>query len=357
MVTTVSSQAYWQSILTDGFGPSSSNDWRYAGVTNSAGQPLFLVDETDGKVIAEWDQVNLLVTTSDPFVILPSRLSRTLDHMLTEHDTFRFGATLNISAGSVPNTTELYQIANFGLYNLTEMGPDRTKTDEYAWMPPTNLLKDGSDFVDFCYFINNAWGGPNITALIGAHTTNSEGDYTTGTDWTQTAMGEDHWLPEGTNLYVEVVYYGSATDVHARCANATIYTDPTRMNLLKVNGVAMSYWTDPLPAGKTFTVTDMAFYNYIADSWSDVNGSGRGTFDDAYVQQYFADGEIFAGALVGGYIITTWAAEFGKTYYVESTTNLLTGQWVTNETVMAAGETASTTNSLGGDGVYYRVTD
>ena len=73
--------------------------------------------------------------------------------------------------GSVPDTTEFYQIGVMGLYGLEHMGPDRTQSDN----PPygssnTNILKDGSDFVEFDYFIGRdiqVWGrmDPDIEAV------------------------------------------------------------------------------------------------------------------------------------------------------------------------------------------------
>lgn len=347
-------QAYWLKVLWDDFS-SGSSAWTYAGVSNAYNRPLIACNSVNRNVRAEWDQSNVFVGTGDPYTIIPSRLSRTLGCVLTDDDTIRFGATLNIATGSVPNTSEYYETANIGLYNLAEMGPDRAMSDNLS--RNSNLLKDGSDFIEFNYFIGNntAWDYfPSAEVTMGAHITGLDGDYYF--NWKNPrSMGVNHWLPEGTNLYVEVVYYGSATNDSARRSYGAIYTDPTRANLLVVNGVELYYWTPPLPTNKSFTLTDIAFFNYAAANWGGANGAGAGTFDDVYVEKYLKNGDILSYSLQGEQLVTTWVAASGATYYVNFSTNLCANAWVTNAVLEASGETMTYTNFISGMRGYYRV--
>ena len=96
--------------------------------------------------------------------------------------------------------------------------------------------------------------------------------------WNDTDMGADNWLPTGTDLYVEVVY-----DAATRRACSTIYADVTRTQILSVNGVQQYYYTVPLDGLKDFTLTDVAFWNYVGSNWGGANGEGSGSFDDIYV--------------------------------------------------------------------------
>jgi hypothetical protein len=119
--------------------------------------------------------------------------------------------------------------------------------------------------------------------------TETAGKYTTGsyTDplYHQVLLGEGNALPTNTNLYVEVTYYGSGTN--ARRVYSAIYTDPAHTQLLVVNGVEHYYWTQPLPAGQRFMLTDVGFWNYVDSNWDSLGraGTGSGIFDDLYVQQ------------------------------------------------------------------------
>jgi hypothetical protein len=322
---------------------------------------LFHLDAHAGNVSAEWDQSNnYRGWPNDPEVITPSRFSRPLNRVLTDRDTFRFGVTMQITPGSVPDTTEFYQIANFGLYDLSQMGPDRLMNDNFSGN--TVIVKDGSDFVEFNYFINNnSWGfNANIQPTIGTHITGFDGDYIVGSTldagfWHNTDMGADHWLPEGTNLYIEIVYYGGATNAFARRTYGAVYTEPGRTNLLTVNGVAMYYWTLPVPTTKTFCVSDFAFFNHVGANWGGVSGAGAGTYDDVYAERYVEPGVIFSNALQSGLFVTTWAAVSGQTYVLEHCTNLGAGVWETNAVIQAAGETLTFTNPANGKGGYYRV--
>ena len=351
-MASMDAEAYWLKVLWDDFS-SGSSAWTYAGVSNAYNQPLIACDSVNQKVRAEWDQSNVFIGTGDPYTIVPSRLSRPLDRVLTDRDTVRFGVTLNIEAGTVVDTIELFQMANVALCDITQMGPDRPMSDNGS--DNSNLLRDGSDFVEFSYFVNNGWGGPNITSLIGAHIDGVNGDYTTGVNFSQTAMGEGHWLPEGTNLYVQVEYFGAATGALARVAHCAIYTEPARTNVLVVNGVAMSYWTQSLPTDKFFRLTDLAFYNYPSANWGGANGAGAGTFDDVYVERYFENGKIFSCSFQDTQMAMSWAAESDATYYVEFSTNLCANVWMTNAVLKASGETATYTNFISGMRGYYRV--
>jgi hypothetical protein len=343
----------WQNVLLDDFSGATSNQWVFEGVSNSAGRALVRYDGTAGHVAVEWDQSNIYVGAGDPYTMTPSRLLRPLAVALSDHDTFRLTATLNLATGSVSDTTEIYQIANVGVYGASQMGPDRTMSDN--WSGNSALLKDGSDFVEMNYFINNAWGGPNVTCVIGAHIAGVDGDYTTGTNYLQTAMGEGHWLPEGTNLYVALEYYGAETGELARAAYCAIFTEPERTNVLVVNSVAMAYWTQPLPGGKSFSLTHAGFYNHVAGNWGGANGAGTGTFDDVSVERWVPAGDVFSNRLSGGQVVLSWAAESGTTYYLEFTTNLAAGGWTTAAVVQASADAVTWTNAPDGKGGYYRV--
>jgi hypothetical protein len=293
----------WTSLLTDDF--STAVDWTYAGVQNGSSENLFRIE--GGGVIAEWDQSNSYSGVGDPYTIVSSSLSRPLPVALTDEDTFRFGATVRLYA--VVDTTEFYQIANIGLYGLAAMGPDRTMSDNYSGN--TVIVKDGSDFVEFNYFINNdSWGfNPNITATIGAHIDGADGDYTVGSSgdagwWNSTDMGANHWLPTDQDLFVEVVYYGAAEDGSARRARAAIYTDAARTALLTVNGADMVYWTQPLPGDKSFELTHAAVFNYVGENWGGANGAGSGRFDDFYADVIPEPAS--AAMLTAGFAVLAW---------------------------------------------------
>jgi hypothetical protein len=278
-------------LYSETFESDPSATWSYSGVTNAAGQDLFRYDSVADAITAEWDQSNRFQgVPSDPYVIEPSCYLHDMGRTLTDSDTFRIGARLVIEPGAVPETTEFYQIANLGLYNPATTGPDRIMSDNFSGN--TTIVKDAGDFVEFSYFINNNSFGfnPNISAVIGAHITSADGDYTTGSSsdagyFHDTDMGADHWLPEGTNLYVDLVYHGAATNADARRAYCAVYTDPSRTNLLVVNGVPMYYWTQPLATGKTFSVTHVGFCNYVGANWGGVNGEGRGAWHDISIDE------------------------------------------------------------------------
>lgn len=338
--------AYWQGFLNDTFDGTTSDAWVFDGVANFEGEELLRIDTGNGNVRAEWDQSRIFFY-GDPSIVQPSRLSRRLGRTLTDRDTFRVRATLYLSPGSIPDTTELYQIANIGLYNPAETGPDRGLCDLN--------VKDACDFVEFNYWINNAYGGPNVGAVVGSHITNLNHRYHTGTNYLQTAMGEDHWLPTGTNLYIELTYHGAATNFAARTARCVVYSGPERTNILAVNGVAMDYTTEAVPTNEGFTVTDVGFYNYVKDNWGDANGYGRGTMDDVTVEQYFAPGEFFPAPAQAPRPAAAWASEPGRTYCLQHCTSLAAGNWTTAAVLVASGETASWTNPAPAQGGYYRV--
>ncbi len=274
----------WQGVLAENFDVDpGANGWSYQGVQNAGANDLIRWNSA-GYVDAEWDQSNHFKSwdgaAMDPYEIQSSSYSRSLSVTLSDDDTFRFGATLSIN--SVVNTTEFYQLANFGLYNMSQMGQDRAMSDN--WSGNINLVKDGSDFVEFNYFIQNESFGwnPMTQSTIGAHIDGLAGKYISGsgTDpmFHETDMGAGNYLPTGTDLYVEVTYFGATN----RRAHSAIYTDSGRTQLLSVNGVEQYYWTEPLSAEDSFTVTHVAFFNYAASNWGGPNGAGSGTFDDFY---------------------------------------------------------------------------
>lgn len=326
LVFTSLSRADWVRLLDEDF--SSTSSWSYEGATNASSQPLIRINTSTECVETEWNQANYADYGSDPYVLIPSRLLCPLPRRLTDRDTFRIGATLRIEPGSVPDTTEFYQIANVGVYDPLQMGPDRAMDDN--WSGNATLLRDGSDFVEFNYWINNrSWGfNPSIQAMIGAHIEGSDGDYWPGSSadvfWHSSDMGPDHWLPEGTSLYVEVVYYGAAAGPRARRAYAAVYTDATRTNLLNVNGTDLFYWTLPLPTDRTFSVSHVGFYNYVVANWGGVIGFGRGIWDDLFVEQVEAD---LNGAEMAAHPVYTFAAVSGEVYRIESCSDPFSGLW------------------------------
>ncbi len=273
----------WTNIMTENFNADPSAQWSYTGVQNTGSQDLIRWNGA-GYVDGQWDQSNHLAY-GDPYVIQSSRYSRPLVQTLTDTQTFKFGTRITIQ--SVASTTEFFQVANFGLYNLSYMGQDRGMSDNSSGN--STLVKDGSDFVEWNYFIQNESFGwnPYTGAVIGAHITGVDGDYVlgSGTDpyFHDTDMGAGNYLPTATDLYVEVAYFGSATDGDRRRAYAAVYTDEGRTNILSVNGVDQYYWTQPLDEGKSFSLTDAAFYNYPSSNWGGSNGAGTGTYDDFHV--------------------------------------------------------------------------
>ncbi|MCO5061024.1 MAG: hypothetical protein M9963_03325 [Kiritimatiellae bacterium] len=184
--------------------------------------------------------------------------------------------------------------------------------------------------------------------------------YTTGSgsgdSWYHgTDMGADNYLPEETDLYVEVAYYGAATGEVSRRAWTAIYTDAQRTNLLEVNGVPMFYWTQPLPATNTFEVTHVAFFNYVAPNWGGANGEGAGSFDDVAVQWGVSEGRIITASRDPSSFALTWAAESGTTYAVVSQTNLLGGVRTTQALVTATSEAAGWTNTASAGLDFYSI--
>jgi len=290
----------WTTIFSEDFN-SNPAGWSYQGVQNAGSQDLERWNG-GGYLNAEWDQSNdiadpvmMVDGNGDPVVdpwgfvvyycptMTNSCYSKPLGQTLTDADSFRFGAKLKLT--SLAETTELYQIANFGLYDLNNTGPDRT------WSSG-GTLDQAKDFVEFNYFICTSWLGRNIQPTI----CSDDGTLVAGTssdpNWPATHMGTDG-LPLNTDLYVEVTYYASL-----RRAYAAVYTDPERTVLLNVGGEDVEYWTNALPADKSFSLTDVAFYNYVAMNWGGANGAGAGEFDDFYVHvpEPFCGSMLLAGS-------------------------------------------------------------
>ena len=128
---------------------------------------------------------------------------------------------------------------------------------------------------------------------------NLDGNYIVGSGivgdslWHDTEMDVDNWLPTAQDLFVEVTY-----DAVSRRAHSAIYTDSAG-TLLSVNGVEQYYWTLPMDAGDHFSLTDVAFYNYVGSNWGGANGSGWGAFDDLYVAEYIPEPVTVSMLLVG----------------------------------------------------------
>jgi hypothetical protein len=340
-----STQASWWNLMTEDFDSSASNRWHYAGVSNALNQALFQINPTSGVVEAEWDQGNSF-SGGDPYTIKNSALSRPLPRLLRDTDTFRIGATLRLAAGSIPDTSEFWQLANLGLYNLAAMGPDRTLADDYSGN--TTLLRNGSDFVEFNYWINNAatvWGdfAPNIGAVAGGHVTNdidmlyTTGDYGDASFFHNTDMGLGHYLPVDTDLFIELTYHGATTGNLSRRVYAAVYTDAARTSLLEVNGAPMYYWTQPVPAVHAFTLTEAAFFNYASANWGGANGRGAGTWDSLYVDLAVGAGGVAEMSGSGAGPTMTWAAEPGVDYALLVSSDLASGVWSTQQVVSATG--------------------
>jgi hypothetical protein len=268
------------------FSVTPTNLWGYDGHSPD----LLSWDPSNSNIKVEWDASKSINTFSDPMEITASSYTAPLGREMSDYNTFRVRVTLTIDSNSVPNTTEFYQLASFGLYNLSETGPDRTLADNFSGN--SNLVKDASDFVEFSYFINNASFGfnPNISATIGAHIEGLNFDYTTGSSFSDpdfyhdTDMGAGNYLPTGIPLYLELIYHGNTPDTRGRRARCSVYTNASRTELLLVNGVEMYYWTQPLANEKHFTVTEIGFWNWPAANFGGANGQGSGTWDDVIVE-------------------------------------------------------------------------
>jgi hypothetical protein len=345
-------EAAWLRLVHEPFDAVLSNAWTYAGVPGSGGQDLFQHDATAGVVRAEWSEDNYFDSSGDPFVISNSHYTCRLPRPLADRQTFRVGATIRIEPGSIPDTTEFWQIASFGLYNLAESGPDRTLADD--WYGHANPVKNAGDFVEMNYFINNDSFGfnPNISATIGGHVRgNTDMRYVTGSGqdtgyYHLTDMGAGHYLPEGANLYAELTYFGAETGAVRRRAHVAIYEDPARTNILSVNGVAMFYWTQPLPDGEGFRLAEAGFMNYPTLNYGGVVGAGRGAFDDLYVDLFVAPGEIYDAGREGHGAVVRWGSIAGSNYTVLVADRL--GAWHTGAVVTATGEFSSHAMALEG---------
>lgn len=346
-------QASWWNLLNEDFGAAATSRWTYAGVSNTQDQALFRLDATAGVVRAEWDQGNS-IAAGNPYIIQASRLLTPLPRPLTDKDTFRLRARLVIEPATLLETVEYHQIANIGLYNPGEMGADRAMADNFD--PGAVLkIKDGSDFVEFNYFAGNDPQGAypftrSAEMTIGAHT-DGFGDYHFNYEyygdpwWHSTAMKGGR-LPEGTNVYVEIVYYGAATNDTARRGFMVLYSDEARTEILQVNTQAMYYWTWPVPADRTFTVTHAGLYNYANMAFYGASLRAAGQVDDLRVDMEFAETEVAASVIQGGGMALQWASVSGLTYAVLSASNLLDSLWTTQAVVTAGGDFTGITNVL-----------
>lgn len=352
-------QAGWWRLLEDDFATDVSNLWTYAGVTNGSGQAMFRYDAANQRIAAEWSQAGHFDGSGDPYVILPSALARALPRQLTDRDTFRVGGVVRIDAGSIPDTTEFFQIASFGLYNLESAvwGSDRAQSDNFSFNG--SLLRDANNLMEFNYFINNESFGfnPFIQATLIAEMPPAEQDSTayfvtgTGSDpfFHDTDMGADTYLPAETNLYVEFTYYGGVTGDAARRVHAAIYTEPDRTNLLTVGGVPMYYWTKPAPASQTFRLGHAAMVNWPSVNFtvlfggSTPDGEGTGAYDDVYVDLFVTPGETLSAS---GDVVT-FAAVPGQSYAVMAAGSLVNGTWTTVDVVAATADVVAWTNATG----------
>jgi len=352
-------QAGWWRLLEDDFATDASNRWAYAGVTNGSGLAMFRYDAAHACIAADWSQAHYFAGAGDPHVILPSRLGRPLVRVLTDRDTFRMGATVRVAAGSIPDTTEFFQIANLGLYNLepASWGVDRGQSDNYSGN--STLVRDAHNLVEFNYFINNKSFGFNpfiqgtLITEMPAGEVDSTAYFVTGTGadpfFHDTDMGSDTYLPAETNLYVEFTYHGGTTGAASRRVHAAIYTEPERTNLLTVGGVPMFYWTQPAPAGSTFRLSHAALMNWPSVNFTVLfggatpDGAGAGAYDDVYVDVFVTPGEL----LVASGEVMTVAVAPGRSYAVMASVDIAGGTWATVEVVTASADVLTWTNATG----------
>lgn len=330
--------ASWLNLVNESFDASATSRWSYVGVTNASGQALFRLDPTSMVVQAEWNQTNLINGdyVVPPTAILNSRLSSPLGRRLTDRDTFRVRAKLVLEAGSIPNTTEFWQLATLGLYDNPDTAPDR------ALAAPA--IKDTSDAVEFNYFIGNAWAGPSVSGLLASHIDGLDFQWTIGPS---AAMGVDHWLPTGAPLYVEMTYHGGATGTVARRLHVAVYADSAFTTLVQVNSTAMEEWTSALPAGQSFGVREVALVNYVAPTFGDTPGAGRGTYDDLTVEVEVPEATWSAGSLQPAGLVYRFATEPGSSYAVLASEDLAGGLWTTQAVVVAESDFTGLTNAPG----------
>ena len=364
VLASATAQGSWWNLVNEDFGPSATNRWTYAGVSNTQGQALFRLDATSGVVQAEWDQTNS-IAAGNPYTIRPSRLLTPLPHPLTDRDTFRLRATLVMATNTLNETIEYHQIANVGLYHAEAMGADRAMSDNFD-MGALIKVKDGSDFVEFNYFAGDDSSSAfypfsrSAEMTIGAHT-EQLGDYHFNYEfyedlWDQsTAMGAGGRLPEETKIYLDLVYYGAATNDTARRGYMALYTDEARTQILQVGTQHMFYWTWPLPVDRTFTVTHAGFYNHVNLVYAGDPVRAVGTFDDLQVEQGFADAEVASARMSPDGVILEWASETGGTYHVVTSDNLMDGLWTTQAVVNAGSAFTALTNDWSGAVKIWRV--
>ncbi len=357
LTLTASATNLWWRVFEEDFATDPSSRWSYTGVSNAAAQALFRHDALNQRMQGEWDQGNAYSWVGDPQTIRPSRCTAPLDRVLTDRDTFRFGATIRIEPGSIPDTTEFYQIANFGLYDLApgRWGDDRGQADNYSGN--TTLIRDANGLIEFNYFINNRSYGFNpfmqgtLIAAMPEAEVDSTAFFVTGASadpyFHDTDMGSDTYLPVGTNLYMEVYYQGATTGDVARRVHCGIYTEPERTNLLVVGGVPMYYWTQPATGSKHFAVSSFGLLNWAAANWGGANGTGTGSYDDVYADVLVREGALVAVTEAGLQPVFTWAAVSGTTYRVVSAT-ALDAAWTTSMTVYAAGSSITLTGAPAG---------
>lgn len=357
-------RALWYRVFEEDFSADPATRWLYEGVSNATDQALFRYDALNQRIEGEWDQANLYSGAGDPQTIRNSRLTAPLARVLTDRDTFRFGATIRIAEGSIPDTTEFFQIANFGLYNISPdvWGDDRAQSDNFSGN--TTIVRDANSFVEFNYFINNRSFGFNpfvqgtLVAEMPPDVLDNTPYFVTGTGsdplFNDTDMGADTYLPTGTNLYVEVVYHGATTGALARRVYCAIYTEAERENILQVGPASLYYFTQAVPSNRTFRVSSFGLLNWASVNYtvlfggSTPDGKGAGSYEDLYVDVAVADGEFVGLSGDPSRPVLTWAASSGQTYNVLSAPMLEPSMWATVLTVQAVSPAVTITGAPAG---------
>jgi hypothetical protein len=253
--------AQWQRILEDDF--STASDWTYQGVQNDAMENLFRVDTN--RVIAEWDAAYGLPV--DLSVITTSYLARPLGQTLSDAHSFRVRVSVELTSIKTQTANAGYQLANFGLFNPSHMGQNRTYIDTDGDWVADDMSRN---LAEFNYFMYGYFGGSNVQPnLFDADRTHVYGS-------NESALGS-HSLPLSQWLHLELVY-----DADIRAMVARVYEDAAYEQIMSIGGILLEEHSQfALGPDASFTLTHVGFFNYQAVDWdtneplTDVGGTGR----------------------------------------------------------------------------------